>query len=272
MLAMMVRPRWIGALLLSILIAGVFAWLGHWQLQRAVQDNVSTESYTEVVRPIANITTPGHELTQRAAGQMVRTSGTFVSSDFLVLGDRVNNGTTGWWVIGDLKTDAGRLAVGVGWAPTEAKARASAAALSRAWTADPASVTLAGRLSVADEPVDPDPGADLNEPTAMAPAALVNLWETGDTPVYAGYLVAAKPAVARASGLSTIVSPAPIPDSQVNWLNIFYAVEWIVFAGAAFFFWFRLVKDAVLREEEDLLDAEEAARVAARDGVSATGT
>src|SRR5690606_27797806 len=35
----MLRPRWIGMLLLCLAVAGVFAWLGQWQLARAVQTN-----------------------------------------------------------------------------------------------------------------------------------------------------------------------------------------------------------------------------------------
>jgi hypothetical protein len=33
-------------------------------------------------------------------------------------------------------------------------------------------------------------------------------------------------------------------------LNIFYAIEWVVFAGFAVFLWYRLVRDAWEREEE----------------------
>ena len=32
----MLRPRWIAMLALCLLVAGVFAWLGQWQLSRAI--------------------------------------------------------------------------------------------------------------------------------------------------------------------------------------------------------------------------------------------
>ena len=35
----------------------------------------------------------------------------------------------------------------------------------------------------------------------------------------------------------------PLPVGAINWLNLFYAVEWVVFAGFAIFFWYRLVRD-----------------------------
>ena len=40
----------------------------------------------------------------------------------------------------------------------------------------------------------------------------------------------------------------PSSEVSVNLLNLFYAVEWVVFAGFAVFLWYRLVKDVV--EEE----------------------
>ena len=42
----------------------------------------------------------------------------------------------------------------------------------------------------------------------------------------------------------------------MNWLNIFYALEWIIFAGFAFFIWWRLVKDAYERELEEQEQAQ----------------
>ena len=50
---------------------------------------------------------------------------------------------------------------------------------------------------------------------------------------------------------------APDEQSQVNWLNIFYAAEWAVFAGFAFYLWYRLARDAWERELEDFEDGDE---------------
>ena len=59
--------------------------------------------------------------------------------------------------------------------------------------------------------------------------------------------------------LDAISSPAPGEGSDVNWLNIFYAIEWAVFAGFAFYLWYRLARDAWEKEVEELEDAEPAA-------------
>jgi hypothetical protein len=42
-----------------------------------------------------------------------------------------------------------------------------------------------------------------------------------------------------------------VNDVSLNWLNVFYAIEWALFAGFAIYLWYRLVKDAFEREEED---------------------
>jgi len=40
---------------------------------------------------------------------------------------------------------------------------------------------------------------------------------------------------------------------------VFYAIEWVVFAGFAFFLWYRLVKDARQREIEEAAAAADSA-------------
>jgi hypothetical protein len=67
------------------------------------------------------------------------------------------------------------------------------------------------------------------------------------TSAYGGYIV---DNVAPA-GLAKIQSVRPTNDVSLNWLNVFYAIEWALFAGFAVYLWYRLVKDAWEREEED---------------------
>jgi surfeit locus 1 family protein len=86
----------------------------------------------------------------------------------------------------------------------------------------------------------------------MSSAALLGRWHDVDQlSVYRPYLVSDE----ASEGLTTISSPAPAEGSAVNWLNIFYAAEWAVFAGFAFYLWYRLARDAWEKEVEDLEDA-----------------
>ena len=85
----------------------------------------------------------------------------------------------------------------------------------------------------------------------MSPAALLSQWsDIEGLDVYRPYLVSAE----AFGGLQQIHAPAPTELSSVNWLNIFYAIEWAVFAGFAFYMWYRLARDAWEKEVEALSD------------------
>ena len=83
----------------------------------------------------------------------------------------------------------------------------------------------------------------------------MNLWAEPPAGVYGGYIVADSPA----PGLQQIDSPRPVSEVPLNLLNIFYAIEWVVFAGFAIFLWYRLVRDTWEEEGQALRDAALAA-------------
>jgi surfeit locus 1 family protein len=259
----MLRPRWIGMLLLCLVVAGIFAWLGQWQLGRALQTPDVDPGATEQVQPIDAIVQPGDYLAEPLVGQRVSVSGSWVPDDFIVVSSRFNDNVQGYWVTGQLRlTDASSgltgkpvsLAVAVGWTDSLDQARAAASALQAQASADPdAVVDLTGRLIADEGPLAP-PHADPLQLTRMSPAALLGRWHDIDgLSVYRPYLTSAVPL----AGLTAISSPAP-DEGGVNWLNIFYAIEWAVFAGFAFYLWYRLARDAWEKEVEALADEAEA--------------
>ncbi len=242
-------PKWIGALLLALLVAGVFAWLGQWQLGHAITLENEHSVDAEAVRPIDRATEPGGTVTDRVAGTVLEAEGAFVAGDFGVVEQRSNGGEQGAWLIGHFETSgtpAGHLAVAIGWAPDlaaaeRARAAAEAELAGRALAAE-------GRYMPSDGPVRPEAGDPLDRLQSMSVAQLVNLWEPFEGGAYAGYLVlhpgGELDAQALAGlGLEPIDSVPPLPVETVNWLNLFYAAEWVVFAGFAVFFWYRLVRD-----------------------------
>lgn len=258
----MLRPWWIGMLLFALLVAAVFAWLGQWQLSRAVDTNPPPPGATEQVQPIGEVTQPGAYLPEPLVGQRVDVAGQFVPGDFLVVSSRFNGGEQGYWVTGQLRVDPGpgipdptSLAVALGWSADRAAADAAAADLN----ADPGGPReLTGRLISDEGPAAPPRGAAANEMTRMSPAALLGWWhDTDQLNVYRPYLVADGDALP--DGLIAIDSPAPDERGNVNWLNIFYAVEWAIFAGFAFYMWYRLARDAWEKEVEALDEARQAA-------------
>jgi surfeit locus 1 family protein len=243
------RPRWILALLVALGIAAIFAALGQWQLGRAVQTATVVTYPTETVEALSRVATPQKEVTDRAAGQMVTVSGTRVAGDTYVVSDRVNYGVTGYWVIGHVVAANGAsVAVALGWAPTKARADVAAADL----RAGAKSVTVVGRY----QPTEPPDQEDFEHGvrSVVSVPALINEWKTVTAVAYGGYIVAEKPS----AGLTKIQSPKPQNDVTLDWLNVFYAIEWVVFAGFAIYLWYRLVRDAWEREEEDSADAEKA--------------
>lgn len=264
----MLRPRWLTMLALCLVVAGVFAWLGQWQLGRAVDTDPLPPGATEQVQPIAEITAPGEYLPEPFVGQRVSVAGAWVPGDFLVVEQRFNDGAKGFWVTGQLRLAEGErgddtapasLAVAIGWAQTrDAAARAIEQLEASASVADADPVALTGRLVSDEGPAPPPRGADPQTMTRMSPPALLALWhDIDELDVYRPYLTAAEPAV----GLVAIHSPAPAEGSAVNWLNIFYAIEWAVFAGFAFYLWYRLAKDAWEREVESIADGDASTRL-----------
>lgn len=250
----MLRPRWIAMLLLCLVVAGVFAWLGQWQLGRAIDTDPPPPGATEVVRPLAEVAAPGEYLPEPLVGQRVEASGTWIPGDFNVVSSRFNDGVEGYWVTGQLRLsetdEPTSVAVAIGWAPTADAARAAVDEL-EGDGADGSTVVITGRLISDEGPALPPRGADPLTLTRMSPAMLVTRWHDVDgLDVYRPYLASE----AAPSSLVDISSPAPAEGSNVNWLNIFYALEWAVFAGFAFYLWYRLARDAWEKELEDLAD------------------
>ena len=180
---------------------------------------------------------------------------------------RFNDGVEGYWVTGQLRLWDGcdgfdtsdepiSLAVAIGWAPTleEAEAAASARRARRRGRAA-APVALTGRLISDEGPQLPPRGADPQTMTRMSPAALLGQWHDVErSTVYRPYLVVGRGADGAHDDL---VAARPAEGSGVNWLNIFYAVEWAVFAGFAFYLWYRLAKRRVgAARSRTLEDAE----------------
>jgi len=237
------RPKWIGALVLALAIATSFALLGQWQLERSFEGGEVTEEQTETVVPLDAVAIPQEPMMSAATGQRVVVRGSFIPGDFLVLSGRSNHADPGYWVVGHLVTlDGASLAVALGWTETEDAAASSIDDLD--------AVTPGGEFGGRYLPTESPQQSDFEAGTrsALAVAELINLWQQQPEGVYAGYVVLED----APGGLEAIDSPPPVTEASLNLLNVFYAVEWVIFAGFAVFLWYRLVRDDV----EDQLAAE----------------
>ena len=252
MLQIIRRPRSVLMLLAFIALAVVFALFGQWQLSRAVQAGTVIDRQTETVLALDEVATPGIAVNDDAISQLVRASGEFVPGEFDILQDRLEEGRSGYWVTGHFRTtDGASLAVALGWTEDEQAAQAAASA------AAPADLPteIVGRFQQSEAPTIPTDGQ--RHASDFAVAALINQW-ADPGPTYTGYVTLAD--APAGLELDPIYSPAPEQQVQLNFLNLFYAVEWALFALIALYIWYRLIRDVYEREHDE---AEEAARGAA---------
>ncbi|MFC4242364.1 SURF1 family cytochrome oxidase biogenesis protein [Gryllotalpicola reticulitermitis] len=256
------RPRWIGVLLIALIVAGGFAFLGRWQLDRALQAREVGPRITETTHPLDAVLTPGKAIADKRVGQLVTTSVKTVPADYMLVQGRDNGGgVRGWWIVGHAVVTSGadagaHLAVARGFTPDKTKAidvqhRLEASA--------PEQLDLSGRILPTEPPDQPEDSMSGNPPQMkdLAIAILINRWtELGSNPqIFEAYLVAKNHVPA---GLVAIYAPPPVQQRSIDWLNAFYAAEWVVFAGFAVYLWYRLARDAWEREIEDLQELEEA--------------
>jgi surfeit locus 1 family protein len=252
------QPRWIAALVLALMIAAAFAALGQWQLSRSIIEATVIDRDTETVQQLVEVAEPQEAVMGDVAGLMVAFDGTIVQGDSTVLTGRLNGGVAGYWVMAHVVVDNGAsIAVALGWAATEGEANAAA----EGGMGIAALVPFEGRYLASEAPQEGD--FEAGERNSASVAALINEWNTPFDTVYGGYLVSAE----APEGLVSIDSPVPDDEVSVNWLNIFYAVEWAVFAVFAIFLWYRLVRDAWEREQE--FAAEDAAAAAEAEAAAA---
>jgi cytochrome oxidase assembly protein ShyY1 len=245
----------------AIVLSGVFVLLSQWQFGQSTRSDAPVAAATEEVKPLTGVLKPGDFFPGSVADQKVSATGRYDPQKQVLVPGRLHAGKTGYWVVGafavaDAPVLAGAAASPQTWIP-----------VARGWVADPAeaveppsgTIELTGRLIPSEAPLantDAGPG----RASAVSVAELINIWEISS---YPGFVAAdtemsgTTDVSAAARGDLQPLNIGPQPAAQkVNWLNVFYAAEWVVFAGFALFIWWRLVKDDYRRELEDALDEE----------------
>jgi cytochrome oxidase assembly protein ShyY1 len=251
------KPQWIAALVGALLVSWVFVALSQWQFSRSVSEAPPPVTTTEEPRPLTGVLDPGQYFPASAADQMVTATGSFDPSRQVLVRDRLQEGRKGWWVVTAFTVDG---------APSVGGEAGTVIPVARGWVDSPekaspppsGAVHLTGRLLPSEAP-KPLRDAVPGEIATLSVAQLINLW---DVPSYPGF-VSATDTVAVADGrpvggggaLEPLSIDAQPAEQPVNWLNIFYAVEWVVFAGFALFLWWRLVRDDYERTQDALADA-----------------
>jgi surfeit locus 1 family protein len=65
------RPRWIALLVLALVLAAVFAFLGKWQLERSIENGKPLPATTETRKVLSDVSKPERGVGDSLAGQRV---------------------------------------------------------------------------------------------------------------------------------------------------------------------------------------------------------
>lgn len=260
MLKTALKPRWILSLILAMVIAAVFVLLSQWQFSSSSGDAPPPESTTEQVQPLTDVFSPGVPMTAPVADQMISMDGEFLADTTVLVQDRLQGDRQGFWLLSAFAVEADSAEATAGFGEQ------TVIPVVHGWIADAAAATqvpepvgpgaVTGRLLPSEGPVAERPVA--GQIPTLATADLTNRW---DRAIYSGFVVSTSTTVAGAplepQAPLEVVTVGPQPqETPLNWLNIFYAIEWFVFAGFAFFLWWRLVADDYRRTLEEAEDEE----------------
>lgn len=248
------RPKWIGVLVIALLLASLFAVLANWQFDRAHSRSAPPKSATESVRQFNSVAHAQAPLPAEDSYQKVSVSGHFRPGEQFVVPARKLHGRDGYWVVTMFEPDHATVKT------VKARGRPIAIPVVRGWTASEHSaakstatahhIQMTARIQPSEAPTPSDkmPRGQL---ATIAPAQLVNKW---DVLSYAGYLLpmseSGPGAHASTQGLTAVPAPPP-KQGGINLQSLFYAIEWIVFAVFAIYVWWRMVRDEYQQEIEE---------------------
>ena len=248
MIKVATRPQWVLLFIFVMVVAGVFAWLGQWQVGRAIEDAQPVDAQFETVIPLDQLTPAGETTPETAGGHMTVVEGTYAPGSFTFISGRLNQDVPGYWVIGRFITSEEPLLsvpIAMGWSESKDVALSVMDTFNEQTSFE--SAEIIGRFMPTEAPGLPPIGEDPYYEETLSVSALVNQWPGFAGLVYGGYIVADVPP----AGMNVIDSIPPINEASIDWLNIFYAIEWAVFAVFAFYIWWRMVRDVYERELEE---------------------
>lgn len=270
MLRTALKPRWIGFFLFTLAVSLVFVGLSKWQIDQSIAGGAPPRSQTETPVEFTEHIKPGEPLMMTQSDQMVYLTGSIDVDSTVQIAERKRGDDIGYWLASavDLHNNDPEEDIVVVWGWVAEPLEANTEQLTEIFedslgTSADTEMTFTGRL-IPGEGAQPGTkfGAEPIIVPTLSTGELVNLW---DRPLYTAAVVVEEFDVAGT--IHTIdgeaghniqpVSVAPQPlETQVVWLNIFYAIEWVIFAAFSFYLWWRFVRDDYLKEQREAeLDA-----------------
>lgn len=220
-----VRPKFIAGFVISLIAAAVFSLLGQWQLERSFTKEQTAEEIQKIVTVEVTLDT----------------------KNVYIVDGRLQNGREVFWLlVNSFDKDSKSLTLAIAQSDSLQKIEAARFELKNSMVAQ-AFLPIQGYWLPTEAPLE----IDREKPyllNSVSLAQLINLYSP-DQPIvsYKDFLVAkglASSLDVKLEEINAVLEPAP----AINWLTLFYAAEWALFAGFAIFLWARTVKDAVERE------------------------
>jgi cytochrome oxidase assembly protein ShyY1 len=223
----LLRPRWLGLLLVVVALAAVCVRLGLWQLERFNERQAANARITSYLDaepvPVDEVAGVGVAVPQSQEWRRVVATGRYDPDAEVLVRYQSRDGRRGVDVVTPLVTgDGTAILVDRGWMPGDAPSPAE--------VPDPptGSVTVTGWLRA-----DSGAGASATRPAEGQVRAIssAGIATTVDYPLYRGYI-----ALTDQSPGETQLAPAPPPDLGQG-PHFFYGLQWFFFAGLAVFGW-----------------------------------
>ena len=251
------RLKWIGALFAALALAAGFALLGQWQLERSFRTVGQTK--VEQVTPVSidSLVTPGKGFPDKADARLVTVECARVNAQPVLIANRLQGGKSGYWLVDWCSTRAGTMLVTAdAWYADLDVAKAARDAISARVSPMVMDYRQYRGWLLAPEAPEPATAAGAYVFKSLSIAQLVNQFASGPVEVYPGALALEVNPNDSTGGAQSIEISTQSHGVELNFLNIFYAIEWTVFAGFAVCMWWRLVQDERLglRDGEGKLD------------------
>ena len=248
------RPKWIAVLIAMLVIAAGFAGLAQWQLERTFTTVGIAEAELPEV-PIEELVTVAEPPRQDVLDRLVEFEAKIDYDSLFIVSNRKQFSDPdlipGYWLIAnselEFKGEPQTMTLALGFSEDLETVRQARDSL-LGQQSEPES--LIGYVEPTEAPGDRD-GELLG---SLSLAQLVNIYFEEPTPHLPVFVIIQEGPIP--AGLDRISIDILAERVEINWLTAFYAIEWIIFALFAMYFWFRLVADERMREIEALADLD----------------
>lgn len=253
MLRVALRPRFLGLLALMVVATLVCGLLATWQWDRAHRAISSKAEGSQELGDIRDVLDVGDAVTNALVGDTVSATGIYVPDEQVVVPGRNIGGAEAVLVVSSLLVELEdgsqvRLPVARGWLPAEELTGADGQIDPSLAPAPPqGEVEISGRLEASEAASG---GVSEGVASEIATPLLVNEW---GSPMYSGFVSVDDP--------PGDLQPLPAAESEftrgLDWQNIGYSLQWVLFGAFFLYLWWRSVRAAHLDEVADRREAME---------------